>query len=126
MIERVPPRPPMKTTPVRPAIEDANKSEERPTLVPSFDPAAFARDSETRQRAVLPTDATIHEARRLHERGQHEDALFLLANLLQVAPFHTEATKLSAACRVALERDCLNELGSSSAILLSAVLPDEL
>lgn len=107
-------------------MDEPFASDEHPTLVPSFDPAAFARDSETKQRSVVPDASTIDDARRLHDRGEHEEALFLLTDLLRLVPSHPEATLLMADCRAALERDCWNEIGASSAILLAAVSADEL
>ena len=59
----------------------------------------------------------------LHLDGEHEQALFLLAHLLEIAPLHPEATHLSADCRAALERECLSSVGSESAILVAAVSP---
>jgi len=114
-------------TPERPSGAEA-PSDERPTLVPAFDPEAFARDSEVRQRAALVAggETTIDQARRLHVEGQHEHALFLLAALLELAPLHPEATKLSNECREALERDCLSRVGSDSAVLATAISPGEL
>ena len=124
----VPAFPPSKTTPPgRPAVAEAGR-DERPTLVPAFDPEAFARDSEIKQRAasVVDGEPTIDQARRLHLDGEHEQALFLLARLLELAPLHPEATKLSIDCRAALERDCLSAVGSESAILVAAVSSAEL
>lgn len=119
--------PPKPTPPEGPALED---DEGRPTLVPEFDPAAFARDSELRQRAaaaVAPgSDPTIDEARRLRLGGDYERALVLLTQLLELAPLHPEATRLAAECRTALERECLGAIGSESAILVAAVTNDEL
>jgi len=119
--------PPKPTPPEGPALED---EEGRPTVVPEFDPAAFARDSELRQRAaaaVAPgSDPTIDEARRLHLGGDNERALVLLTQLLEIAPLHPEATQLAAECRTALERECLAAIGSGSAILVAAVTIDEL
>jgi hypothetical protein len=111
-----------KTTPPPPPEQDSG---ERPTVIPSYSPEAFARDSETRQRTV-PGEATIEEARRLHAEGKHEDALFSLAKLLDAAPFHSEATTLAEACREGLEHDCLAELGSMSALFVPAMSPNEL
>jgi hypothetical protein len=113
------------TPPDRPAVGDGD---ERPTVVPAFDPEAFARDSETRQRAASSVEGepTIDHARRLHVDGEHEHALFLLARLLELAPLHPEATKLSSDCRQALERECLSAIGSESAILATAVSTEEL
>jgi hypothetical protein len=125
---RVPSPPPSRTTPPeRPAARDID-AEERPTVVPAFDPEAFARDSETRQRAasVVEGEPTIDQARRLLLDGHHEPALFLLARLLELAPLHPEATKLSSECREALERECLSAVGSESAILVAAVSTEEL
>ena len=101
---------------------------DRPTVVPEFDPEAFARDSEVRQRASIPAsgEPTIVEARRFLQEGNPEQALFLLARLLEVSPFHAEASALSNECRVALERECLAALGSPRAILIVAVSSDEL
>jgi hypothetical protein len=120
--------PPSKTTPPgRPSVP-ATGSDERATVVPAFDPEAFARDSEIKQRAasVAEDEPTIDQARRLHLDGGHEHALFLLARLLELAPLHPEATKLSVDCREALERECLSFVGSESAILVVAVSPGEL
>ena len=66
------------------------------------------------------------EARRLLQEGNPEQALFLLARLLEASPFHAEASALSNECRGALERECLAALGSPQAILVVAVSPDEL
>jgi hypothetical protein len=120
--------PPSKTLrPGRRVAPEAG-SDERPTVVPSFDPEAFARDSEIKQRAAVAADGgpTIDQARRLHLDGEHEQALFLLGRLLEIAPLHPEATRLSADCRGALERQCLSTIGSESAILVAAVSPEEL
>jgi hypothetical protein len=102
--------------------------DERPTVVPDFDPEAFARDSEVRTRAAAPVggETNIDRARRLHLDGDHEQALFLLMPLLGLAPLHPEATALSAECRSALERQCLSAVGSESAVLKVAVSPEEL
>ena len=96
--------------------------------MPEFDPEEFARDSELRLRTAQPAkgETTTEEARRLLEDGQPEQALFLLARLLDLAPLHAEARALSKACSAALERDCLSIIGSTSAILEVAVTPDEL
>lgn len=63
---------------------------------------------------------------RLHLDGEHENALFLLVSLLDLAPLHPEATTLSSDCRIALERECLSVVGSESAILVAAVSTEEL
>jgi hypothetical protein len=97
-------------------------------MVPAFDPEAFARDTEIKQRgaSAVGGEPTIDHARRLHLNGEHEQALFLLARLIELAPLHPEATKLSIACRVALEGECLSSVGSESAVLIPAVSPEEL
>jgi hypothetical protein len=102
--------------------------DERTTVVPDFDPEAFARDSEIKQRAASPAggEATIDQARRLHLDGDHEQALLLVTRLLELVPLHPEATKLSTDCREALEREYLSSVGSASAILVVAVSTDEL
>ena len=96
--------------------------------MPEFDPEAFARDSETKQRAAVAEggEPTIDQARRHHLAGEHEEALFLLTRLLELAPLHPEGSKLASECRQALERDCLSALGSKSAIFVVAVSPEEL
>jgi hypothetical protein len=101
---------------------------ERSTPIPEFDLAAFARESEMRQRAAASTagEPTLEQALRLHLDGKHEDALFLLARLLDVTPLHPEATRLSADCRAALERQCLSAIGSESTVLIAAVSNEEL
>ena len=122
----LPDPPERKTPPEEPsgtAVDD-----ERATVVPEFDPEDFARDSEITQRAALSTggEPTIDRARRMHLDGRHEDALFLLAHLLELAPLHPEATSLSSECRVALERQCLSVIGSERAVLVAAVSGEEL
>jgi hypothetical protein len=101
---------------------------DRPTVVPDFDPEAFARDSEIRQRAgaVDGGEPTIDQARRLHQEGQDENALFLLTRLLELAPLHPEATALLTECRGALERQCLSAIGTESAMLVPSVSAEEL
>jgi hypothetical protein len=103
-------------------------ADDRPTLVPEFDPEDFARDSEIRQRAVPEAggEPTIDQAHRLHLDGDHEQALFLVTRLLELAPPHAEATKLAAECRVGLERQCLSAIGSEASVLIAAVSPEEL
>jgi hypothetical protein len=99
----------------------------RPTVVPAFDPADFARDSERKQRAAsVVRESAIDEARRLHTSGDHEGALFLVTQLLEATPVHAEATQLAASCRVALEREYLAALGSGAAILIAAISTEEL
>lgn len=101
---------------------------EYPTVIPEFDAEAFARDSEVRLR-VLPEvggEPTIDRARRLHRSGEHEDALFLLKHLLNLAPLHPEGTALAFECRSALERECLDAIGSASTVLVPAVTAEEL
>jgi hypothetical protein len=101
----------------------------RATIVPPFDVEAFARDSEMRQRAVLPPrqeDLTMDQARKLFESGDAEKALFLLSRLLEEVPLHSDARELSRACSDALEQACLAEIGSRAAVLVVAVSPDSL
>lgn len=114
--------------PVPEALEEPEPSSDRPTLLPEFDPEEFARDSELRLRTAQSAtgETTTDEARRLLDEGKPEQALFLLARLLEQAPLHAEARTLSQACSAALERDCLSAVGSGSAVLEVAVSPDEL
>ncbi len=107
---------------------DLEPEEDRPTVVPSFDLQAFARDSEIRQRTVSPAagDNTLTEARRLLEEGDPEQALFLLARLLAATPLHAEANALSNECGAALERACWSAIGPASGILVVAVSSKEL
>jgi hypothetical protein len=105
----------------------ASGEHERPTVVPDFDAEAFARDSEVRMRVVPEIgEPTIDRARRLHASGEHEEALFLLKHLLELAPLHPEGSALAGECRVALERECLSALGSATAVLVPAVTTAEL
>jgi hypothetical protein len=106
--------------------DDFSESDERPTAIPPFDPEAFARDSETRQRTAPNATSTMDEAGKLHADGQYEDALFVMARLLETSPPHPEASALSVKCRAALERQCIAEIGSERAILIAAATPDEL
>jgi hypothetical protein len=107
--------------------QEDDDSGDRPTMVPAFDPEAFARDSEVRLRAASATgEPTVDGARRLLEGGDPEAALFLLSRLLEVAPLHREASALSQECRAALERECVSAVGSLSTVLVVAVSPAEL
>ena len=102
---------------------------DRPTLIPDFDPADFARDSEIRQTATAAGggDALdVEEARRLHFAGEHERALFVLTRVLSYAPFHPEAGKLASECREALERECLAAIGSEEVLLVAGEPAHEL
>ncbi len=106
-----------------------DSSGERATVVPSYDPEAFARDSELRQRVVpesAPSEPTIDRARQLHHEGEHEKALFLLTHLLELAPLHPEGSALAGDCRAALERECLAAVGSGAAVLVQAITAEEL
>jgi hypothetical protein len=80
-----------------------------------------------RQRAAQAGagEPTLEQARRLHLDGQDEDALFLLARLLDLTPQHPEAIRLSGECRAALERQCMSAIGSESTILVAAVSTEE-
>ena len=100
------PSPSRTPPPGRPTVRAAD-GDERPTIVPDFDPEAFARDSEIKQRALsrVEGEPTIDQARRLHLDGDHEQALFLVTRLLELVPLHPEATKLSADCRHRHDRD---------------------
>jgi hypothetical protein len=113
--------------PEHPSVPDED-SGERSTIVPEFDPEDFARDSEIKQRAALAEggEPTINQARRHHVAGEHEEALFLLTRLLDLAPLHPEGGRLASDCRQALERQCLAAIGSESAILVVAVSSEEL
>ncbi len=107
----------------------ADEADDRPTLIPDFDPEAFARDSEMRVRAIPlgeGGEATIDQARRLHREGDDESALFLLSRLLELSPLHQEATKLGADCRAGLEQQCVSTLGGSQSVLVVAVSTEEL
>jgi hypothetical protein len=121
--------PPSTETPVPPGPDDAeHDDEERPTIVPAFDPEALARTSELREAAARPAtdEPTIDEAKRLLAEGEAEKALTLLTRLLDVLPLHSEANTLSAECRAAVERDCINTVGSLATVLAVAVSPEEL
>jgi len=102
--------------------------DDRPTVLPPFDADAFARDSELKLQASAPAkgETTTDEARRLLQDGQPEEALFLLARLLEASPLDAEARTLSAECSAALERECWSAIGSGSAILGATASPDEL
>jgi hypothetical protein len=95
MLARVSGSPPPKRTP----REQQAAVHDRPTLVPKFDPDAFARDSEVRQRSATALEGELPIA---------------------------EATSLSFERRAALERECLAALGSESTVLTVALTTDEL
>jgi hypothetical protein len=109
--------------------EDHKSDEDRPTVVPPFDTDVFARDSEVRLRPAHPLatgETTIDEARRLLHEGEPEEALFLLARLLEQMPLDAEARKLSDECGIALERECWLGVGSPRTILSVAVSREDL
>jgi hypothetical protein len=116
--------PPKRT----PREQLAAAPDDRPTLVPEFDPGAFARDSETRQRSATAWEgeSALDQARRFHRDGDYEQALFLSTRLLEISPLHAAATSLSLECRAALERECLAAIGSESTLLTVAIATDEL
>lgn len=119
--------PPRTTPPERSAAVVSD--DDRPTVTPEFDVEAFARDSEIRQRAAMAIaedEPTIDQARRLHADHQHEQALFVLNRVLEIAPLHPDAKRLSVECRAALEEECLNAIGSEATILVLAVTSDQL
>jgi len=118
--------PPPKGKP--PEGPDDAGADDRATLIPDFDPQDFARDSEVRQRTAsgVEGEPTMDQARRLHDQGDDEGALFLLTRLLDLAPLHPDANKLADECRASLERQCLSAIGSESAVLVAAVTEEEL
>jgi hypothetical protein len=124
------PKPPsFRSKPTERPVNRGDSSGERATVVPAYDPEAFARDSELRQRVVpeaADTEPTIDRARQLHREGQHEPALFLLTRLLELAPLHPEGSTLATECRAALERECLSAIGSASSVLVQAITAEEL
>lgn len=99
----------------------------RPTVVPPFNVAAFARQSET-MRAVVPLaeETALEAAHRLAKEGEPEQALFHLARLLEEFPLHVDALVLSAQCSTAVERDCLATIGPGSSLLVVAASPEAL
>jgi len=111
-----------------PVARAEQDGDEHPTLVPAFDPEAFARDSEIRQRTQpVPADApSIEEARRLQLQGDNEQALATATRLLDLAPLHPEAMKLARHCRAALARECLAAIGSENAVPVLGVSAEEL
>jgi hypothetical protein len=113
----------------RDAPDEPEPTSDRQTVLPDFDPEAFARDSEVQLRpARLPKggETTTEEARRLLEEGEPERALFLLARLLEQAPLHVEGNALSKECAAAFEQECLSVIGSPATVLVVALSPDEL
>jgi len=117
------------TTPTPPIPDPAeDPTDDRPTVLPPFDANAFARDSELKLQALAsPTgETTTDEARRLLRDGFAEDALFLVARVLEVMPLDAEAAALSGECRAALERECWSVIGSPTTILHVAVTPEKL
>lgn len=105
--------------------------DDRPTVLPPFDADAFARDSELSLQAVTAPkgekgETTMEAARRLLAEEKPEEALFLLARLLEQMPLDSEASALSNECRTALERECWLMIDSPTAILDVALTPEEL
>jgi len=123
------PPPSFRSKPTERPARPGDSSGERATVVPAYDAEAFARDSELRQRVVpeqAGSEPTIDRARQLHRQGEHEQALFLLTRLPDLAPLHPEGSTLAADCRAALERECLAAIGSGTAVLVQAVTAEEL
>jgi hypothetical protein len=91
-------------------------------------PADFACDPEIRRRLVSFSDpaSTIEEARRLHQDGKDEHALFLLECVMELAPTDSQAVALARDCRESLERACRSALGPDSTVLVSALSLEEL
>jgi hypothetical protein len=114
--------------PPEPEADGLDFADDRPTPIPDFDPAAFARDSETKQLAAsfAGVEPTIEHARRLHLDGDYEQALFLVSHILERTPRHPEAGELSAICRAALERECIDALGSEAGLPVATVSAEEL
>jgi hypothetical protein len=102
--------------------------DDRPTVLPPFDADAFARDSELSLQAVTAPkgETTMDAARRLLADEKPEEALFLLARLLEQMPLDSEASRLSSECRAALERECWLVIDSPAAILDVSLSPEEL
>lgn len=113
-------------TPIPDAPDESDN--DRPTVLPPFEPETFARDSELRLQAARPLrgGTTTDEASRLLQEGRPEEALFLLSRLLEATPLDRDATRLSEECSVALERECWSVIGSRSTILAVCVSREEL
>jgi hypothetical protein len=118
--------PPKK--PKEPAAAPRPEGSGRDTLIPAFDPAAFAHDSDLRLRAEIDggNEPLIERARREYRAGHYDRALDLLDDLHDRAPFHPQASILGAECRTMLDEQCLSALGSESARLTAALTPEEL
>ncbi len=111
-----------------PPDESDESAEDRPTVLPPFDANAFARDSEMKLQAAASAtgETTTDEARRLLQDGRAEDALFLLARVLEAMPLDSEANALSRECSAALERECWAVIGPPTTILRVALTPAKL
>lgn len=121
--------PPKVSTPAGPNDPlEPDTTSDRPTVPAPFDPAAFARHSELKLRAVSVAGeaSPLGEARRLFAEGKPENALFVLATVVAQTPENAEAHALSAVCGAALEEECLSAIGSATAVLKIAMPPGEL
>jgi hypothetical protein len=89
--------------------------------------AEAPRDSEVRQRcaSVWPDESPLERARRLHIEGEFDRALLLATAVLDKEPGHHEATRISVACRRALERECLLAIGGEEVVLVPSVTAQE-
>ncbi len=94
-------------------------------MVPSLLEPQNEGSTPERAAVVDGGEPTINQARRHHVAGEHEEALFLLTRLLELAPLHPQGSRLASECRQALERECLAAIGSESATFVAAVSPEE-
>src|SRR5271169_4495154 len=107
--------------------DDEPESTERPTVNPPFDVETFARQSDSKLRAVPPvsgtrsTGTTVDEVRRCMAAGQHEEALRRANATLAVVPLHAELRELAMECTTVLERTYLERIGGFAAIPVVAI-----
>jgi hypothetical protein len=106
-------------------------------VTPVYPEGEPPRESEVRQRcaSLLPVsiapmpsvseESPLERARRLHIEGEFDRALLLATAVLDREPGHHEATKISGACRRALERECLEAMGGGDVVLRPAVTAQE-
>ena len=117
--------------------DDEPESTERPTLNPPFDVAAFARESDSKLRAVYESaDApelsgrTIEDPlREMNERfasGDYSAALELAELILTAEPDNLEAAECGEDCRSTLEAMLESKLGSVERVPTPLMTPSKM
>jgi hypothetical protein len=132
-----------RTTPTalrRPPIDEP-ESKERPTVAPPFDVVAFARESDSKLRAVGVTPPIVSDSPELSEHtmedpvsemrerfalGDFSGALELAELIMAAEPGNLDAAECGEDCRTTLEGMLASKLGSLDRVPIVMVPPAEL